>query len=690
MNRNVGRRARRLSMMLCALTLVPAGQAAADATWANEAAMINSTFAREDFVLDPGRGSSWTRDQLLGNETYRLYFRSRNMENILMWAPEGTITPSPATRWAGCGLSSLPGAAISGACPAGRESPAHTSPIGNALTDTTIRALHHDGAFIALACANFSERTVAGPTPTITGVKYEDVDGDGVRDTGEPLLAGWEMQLYQGGAYAGTTTTDASGRYRFTLDAGDLPNASEDFEVREVQQAGWVASQTPGAVHIQHGSGSVTVNGIDFGNYRPATIRGIKYEDLDADGDGTADADDPRLPGWTIDVSGPTSPAPAVTDAAGVYAVSGLRPGTYAVSERLQPGWRYSAPADGRHSVTVRSGETLTADFGNYRPATIQGAKFDDHDVDRARAASEPGLSGWRIDLTGGRSPAATAVTGADGGYRFDGLVPGTYVVAETLRAGWRQSAPASGTHTVTVRSGEVRGGDFGNVCLGTTRVSITEESTGAPLSGVEVRVEEIAVTGVLANDPPLPRTTTGTPTFADLLPGTYRVVVFLPPRAYTTDPRLTVVDGRLAVVKRVTVNECAVTDVPVKLFTRSTGKVTGGMKMPVPGGFATAGFVFMTRQGQPEGSLQYQDHATGLNLHSERIEQIHVAANHAWIGGVVKIDGREYRFELHLVDNGEPGRNDRFELIVENGYREGFDQTIEGGNDQIHPPEKT
>ena len=204
------------------------------------------------------------------------------------------------------------------------------------------------------------------------------------------------------------------------------------------------------------------------------------------------------------------------------------------------------------------------------------------------------------------------------------------------------------------------------------------------------MRIEEIAVPGVLSNEPALPRTTSGTPTFGDLLPGTYRVVVFLPARVYTTDRDLTVVDGRLAIVKRITVSECQTTLVPIALFPASMGKVTGGMKMVVPGGFATAGYVFMTRSGVPQGSLEYIDHVTGLNLHSELIEQIHVRDNEAWIGGLVDIGGTAYRFSLHLVDNGEPGTNDRFELLVENGYRAGYDQTIEGGNDQIHRPERT
>ena len=571
--------------ILVAAVLAPAAGAHA-ATWPDEQAMVNSSHSRDTFVADPTQGHRWNRADLIA--AHGAYYRTRGFANVLTWVPQTSqIRPSGATRWAGCGSN---GVQIPGDCPGGRT--LHLGEIGDALADTTITVLAYDGAFIAMACGNFSERQTDGPPPpTISGTKFEDVDGDGARDAGEPRLAGWTIRLYQDGRHLASTVTDANGAYRFVLDADSLDIRSEHYELREDQQAGWAASRTPEPFTVSFGSAGAVI------------------------GD---------------------------------------------------------------------------KDFGNYRPATIEGVKFDDHDVDRARDAGEPGLAGWEIGLSAGRSPAASDVTGDDGRYGFTGLIPGTYTVGETQQDGWRQSAPAGGTHQVTVRSGETATADFGNVCLGTAQVTIENETTGAPIGGVEVRIEEIAVPGVLSNEPALPRTTSGTPTFGDLLPGAYRIVVFLPARVYTTDPDLTVVDGRLAIVKQITVNECQTTVVPITLFPTSMGKVTGGMKMAVPGGFATAGYVFMTRSGMPQGSLEYIDHVTGLNLHSEAIEQIHVRDNEAWIGGLVDIGGASYRFSLHLVDNGEPGTNDRFELLVENGYRAGYDQTIEGGNDQIHRPERT
>lgn len=666
-----------LALLAC-LVLMPVAAASA-ATWPTEQAMVDSTSFRDTFVADPGRGHIWDRGDLIN--AHRRYYVDRGHGNILLWAPRTTIDPGGGALWSGC--NPLTGSIVD-VCPDG--SPLAQHEMSRALADTRITALTWDGVFIALGCGNFSARAVAGPTPTISGTKFEDVDGDGRRDANEPGLAGWTIRLHQGDRLLASTVTDGNGDYRFVLDARTLDIRSENFALSEDEQDGWKPSRTPGAVTVPFGSADVVVGGNDFGNYRPARIDGVKYEDMEADGD--RDADDRGLEGWTIAATRETSAAgSALTDGSGAYALTGLRPGTYTVAEQLKPGWRFSAPADGSHTIEIRSGDSVRADFGNYRPATIDGTKFDDHDVDRVRDADDNGLQGWTIGLSSGRSPDASDMTDGDGRYAFTGLIPGRYEVAETQQGGWRQSAPASGTHAVTVRSGDVVSADFGNVCLGTTAVAITREGSGEPLAGVRVRIEEVAIVGVLSNEPPLPRTTSATPTFADLLPGTYRVIAFLPDGVYTTDPDLTLVDGRLAIVKQIAVRECATTGVPLRMFTTSTGKVTGGMRMDVPGGFATAGFVFMTRQGKAEGSLEYQDHATGMNLHTKRIEQIYVIGNEAWIGGLVDVESTTYRFSLHLVDNGEPGADDRFELLVESGYRAGHDETIDGGNVQIHKP---
>ena len=63
----------------------------------------------------------------------------------------------------------------------------------------------------------------------ITGVKWNDFDGDGVRDPGEPGLSNWTIRLSDvSGEVLEETSTDADGRYEFTeLSPGTYAVAEE-------------------------------------------------------------------------------------------------------------------------------------------------------------------------------------------------------------------------------------------------------------------------------------------------------------------------------------------------------------------------------------------------------------------------------------------------------------------------------
>ena len=72
---------------------------------------------------------------------------------------------------------------------------------------------------------------------TVSGVKFNDLDGDGVRDPGEPGLAGWTVYADLNNNRALDPTepsaiTGADGAYALTLPSGT-------YNLREVPQAGW-------------------------------------------------------------------------------------------------------------------------------------------------------------------------------------------------------------------------------------------------------------------------------------------------------------------------------------------------------------------------------------------------------------------------------------------------------------------
>ncbi|WP_218653149.1 ELWxxDGT repeat protein [Nostoc sp. TCL26-01] len=93
--------------------------------------------------------------------------------------------------------------------------------------------------------ANYSNVTLPDIAVNITdndaeirGMKWNDIDGDGVKDTGEPGLQGWTIYLdsnSNGQLDNGeiSTTTDANGNYQFTNLRPGI------YTVAEVQQPGW-------------------------------------------------------------------------------------------------------------------------------------------------------------------------------------------------------------------------------------------------------------------------------------------------------------------------------------------------------------------------------------------------------------------------------------------------------------------
>jgi hypothetical protein len=113
--------------------------------------------------------------------------------------------------------------------------------------------------------------------------------------------------------------------------------------------------------------------GRDFGNAKFGSAAGLKWRDQDADG--VQDAGEPRLAGWEIHLDGVTGKSAAIhrvtfTDANGAYLFDNLPPGSYTVSEVLQPGWRQTYPfGDGTYPIIITSALHITGlDFGNLIP----------------------------------------------------------------------------------------------------------------------------------------------------------------------------------------------------------------------------------------------------------------------------------------------------------------------------------
>ncbi len=199
----------------------------------------------------------------------------------------------------------------------------------------------------------------------ISGYKWNDIDGDGVKDAGEPPLSGWAIQL--SGDATNSTTTDSNGYYSFKeLLAGS-------YSVSEVLQSGWEQTYPLGSHNISLDPGENSTNN-NFGNKRPVgSISGVKWHDVN--GDGIKDVGEPGLEGWEITLSGDASSS-TLTGPDGSYIFEDLFAGNYQVSETLQSGWIQTFPSyPGKHDISLPPGGTSTNnDFGNVeRPPSIGG-----------------------------------------------------------------------------------------------------------------------------------------------------------------------------------------------------------------------------------------------------------------------------------------------------------------------------
>ena len=231
--------------------------------------------------------------------------------------------------------------------------------------------------------ARISHQDQAGDNPTnnessasfkggynLGGTIYRDSDASFSKSSTEERFAGVTVALLDSDGnpvldHNGnpmTTVTDADGNYQFVgLGVGTYrvsivdPNTGVLAGLTNTQAyTGRGATQAP--VTITDSS----VQGVDFGFVKPATIGDRVWNDQDHNG---VDNGEPGVPGVTVilkDASG-TEVARTTTDSDGRYRFEGVLPGTYTVSIEVPSGYEAVSTST---SVTLTEGEVnLDVDF---------------------------------------------------------------------------------------------------------------------------------------------------------------------------------------------------------------------------------------------------------------------------------------------------------------------------------------
>jgi len=210
--------------------------------------------------------------------------------------------------------------------------------------------------------ANFLFGNQAAASASISGVKFNDANGNGVRDTGEPGLAGVSIQLNTPSGQTVLATTDSNGAFSFTgLAAGA-------YVLSEVVPAGYTqtAPPAPGTFAVTLAAGQ-NATGFQFGNRAAGTglglISGIKYLDLNTNG--IVDGIDRPQEGIVFVLTDANGVARQTTSAAdGTFSFSNLSPGNYVLSEILPANFFQTFPGTptnpGTYKITLAPGQQAT------------------------------------------------------------------------------------------------------------------------------------------------------------------------------------------------------------------------------------------------------------------------------------------------------------------------------------------
>ena len=313
------------------------------------------------------------------------------------------------------------------------------------------------GGFTPAACEVDEEPQFDDPGfVSISGRKFEDVNADEVEQLDEPGLGGWTIiVLDDDGEEVERTTTEADGTYLFDeLDPGT-------YTVIEELQTGFRQTVPAGdGSHTFTVDGGGAATGKNFGNYRLASVHGVKWDDRD--GDGVRDDGEPGLAGWTIyvdennngfldldpdagciepcTVTMEDDPETEDVDETGMYWLENIEPGESWIREVDQVDWERTFPVvntlqrdnfeqlavDRDWSSNVTAGQldidrTPAANRGFLGPFGNETVTLELEDIDPEHSQIDISfdlfiLGSWNGNLGGPNGPDRFLVTADDGG----------------------------------------------------------------------------------------------------------------------------------------------------------------------------------------------------------------------------------------------------------------------------------
>ncbi len=323
---------------------------------------------------------------------------------------------------------------------------------------------------IILGAASMLPQARAGELEvgSISGVVFEDENGDGVKGAGEKGIEHWAVYLVDMPWLI--LNADANGAFAFS----DVPAGthtvcveSEDLwqQTAPVPPAGIACNGEIIGFEVEVPAGS-TVSGLEFGMFHAFTITGKTFEDVNGNSDYDGLVIDKNLPGREIRLTRTDGTAPnclsgqasepatltgntctVMSDTSGNYKFKELTLGEYSVVEMSVRSWVVTLPASlGTEPATYvlagESNDTHTRDFGNFKTRSVVGHVIDDENMSGTWDRGEGRLAGWTVVLTDPFGVESTTLTDSAGKYVFSKIGAGEFTISQVLQKEWEQISP--------------------------------------------------------------------------------------------------------------------------------------------------------------------------------------------------------------------------------------------------------
>jgi hypothetical protein len=291
--------------------------------------------------------------------------------------------------------------------------------------------------------------------PEITVSKFDDLNGNGVWDAGEPEIGVAEKINGGGWPYDFTEPVDGGTVTNlFYTPQTHVAGVAGTYTACEWQLTGWTQTGTyaDGVKFDANQCASVTVSGaapgekheIVFGNFKNVEVQACKFDDKTGNG---LTGDDTPIQGWTVMLTkNGVVQDTKTTGANGCYKWTNLGPvpgGKYDVEEDTPAGW---TPTSGTsHDFTpIVSGGSYSFTFTNFKNVNVKACKVEDADGDLATPNDQTAIKGWTVYLSiDGTRQNPGQLTGDDGCYTWSNLGPGhSYDVEENVPDGWTALTP--------------------------------------------------------------------------------------------------------------------------------------------------------------------------------------------------------------------------------------------------------